>query len=98
MTKMLEDLAEVVLKMDAIKAAGWNADDREVIDTRVKCVEFIRTHHATITDMAKRLEAADALLSKVVTPYYDSAERIQLFKDIQSHLQESTDRRTQEGE
>jgi len=50
-------------------------------------IQYVRAD--LYTDMAKRLEAADALLSKVVTPYYDSAERIQLFKDIQSHMQES---------
>ena len=38
-----------------------------------------------------RLAAANALLLKVVTPYYDSAERLKLFKDIQSHLQGAGD-------
>lgn len=65
MNKMLGDLAEVVRKMDAIKAAGWNADDREVIDTRVKCVDFIRKHHATITDMANRVEMMEEALFQI---------------------------------
>jgi len=48
MTKMLEDLAEVVAAITPRSPGGpWVA------------ANFIRTHHATITNMAKRLEAAE---------------------------------------
>ena len=49
--KMLKDLAEVVREVE-IKPGCWT-------DTEIMLRRFIRTHHATITDMAKRLEAAE---------------------------------------
>jgi len=48
--KMLEDLAEVVCPPTGT----------DIPFEARNCVGFIRTHHATITDMAKRLEAAVA--------------------------------------
>jgi len=50
--KMLKDLAEVVREVE-IKPGCWT-------DTEIMLRRFIRTHHATITDMAKRREAAVA--------------------------------------
>ena len=47
--KMLEDLAEVVRPPTGT----------DIPFEARNCVGFIRTHHATITDMAKRLEAAE---------------------------------------
>jgi len=49
--KMLEDLAEVVREVE-IKPGCWT-------DTEIMLRRFIRTHHATITDMATRLKAAE---------------------------------------
>ena len=54
MTKMLEDLAEVVR---ACNDANGHAP---LSDTELDLRAFIKRHKATITDMAKRLEAADA--------------------------------------
>lgn len=52
--KMLEDLAEVVRYAD---------DPSSRTDAAfVSALRFIRTHHAAIADMAKRLDAANALL------------------------------------
>lgn len=43
---LLDELEEVALLVDRI-------------GTSERCINFIRTHHAEIADMAKRLEAAE---------------------------------------
>jgi hypothetical protein len=50
-----------------------------------RCMALIR---AELLAMDARLAEANALLLKIVTPYYDAVERVQLFKDIQTHLSE----------
>lgn len=51
--KMLEELEEVVL---------LDGPDGRFDAACIKAIQFIRTHHAAIADMAKCLEAANALL------------------------------------
>ena len=68
MTKMLEDLAEVVRLFDKLPkdgmrgwALGHNPPTSNMTDFdkyEVRELTF-RTHHTTIADMAKRLEAAE---------------------------------------
>lgn len=53
MSKMLEDLAVAVRACDDANGHAPLSDTE--LDLRV----FIKRHHATITDMAKRLEAAE---------------------------------------
>jgi len=84
MNKMLEDLVEVVREVE-IKPGCWT-------DTEIMLRRFIRTHHTAITDMAKRLEAADALLREAVEwNWLDDwvSDMRELDGRIQAHLQES---------
>jgi len=145
MTKMLEDLAEVVreaYRAGFIAACKWPKPVSQDVDSSAYNKEFnawsfsvrekhaavldaegdggahqcemckklqgqidalhtvldvreSRTHHATITDMAKRLEAADALL-KDVSRYLDPRHYTEVINRIDKHLRESGDRRTPE--
>jgi len=54
MTKMLEDLAEVVRPGTMIPYTKGHFEQQ-----KTKALQFVVYHHATITDMAKRLEAAE---------------------------------------
>lgn len=61
MKKMLEDLEEVV-RIDRDKRAMYAAGEMQTSDAlrrqfQVESAEFIRTHQATIRDLAARLEA-----------------------------------------
>ena len=103
MTKMLADLAEDFpltnygAKFVSI-AKGWAANKLHVYQVANQSEQIIRdairnfTHHATITDMAKRLEAADALLREAVEwNWLDDwvSDMHELDGRIQAHLQES---------
>ena len=59
MNKMLEELAEVVRldRRERDHAAGYGFYLEP--DAPYAALTFLQTHHATITDMAKRLEAAE---------------------------------------
>lgn len=66
--KMVEDLEEVVRLMDAagkVDISQYADGTSEItgpnsaIESLGAAVKYIRTHHATILDMAKRLEAAE---------------------------------------
>lgn len=54
MTDLQKNLAEVVRLMYAYESGRGEGDDFDDANH-----SFIRTHHATIIDMAKRLEAAE---------------------------------------
>jgi len=54
MTKMLEDLAEVVRPGTMIPYTKGHFEQQ-----KHRALRFITDYHATITDMAKRLEAAE---------------------------------------
>jgi len=58
-SKMLEELAEVVRldRRERYHAAGYGLYLEP--DAPYAALTFLQTHHATITDMAKRLEAAE---------------------------------------
>lgn len=61
--KMLEDLAEVVRlfnEADSMDYGPGRADAWQCAKSAAD--DYLRTHHATIRDMAARLEAANALL------------------------------------
>lgn len=61
--KMLEDLEEVVRLRDAAEYAAVALSSEEFAEADKaysdKAAIYIATHHATIRDMAKRMEAAE---------------------------------------
>lgn len=57
---------------------------------------FLRTHHATLADMAKRLEAADKLLRDIAGCQWFNREAPATVELIDAHLQAAA--ATQEGE
>ena len=61
MTKMLEDLAEVVRLFDKLPKDGKVSATMyaDAAKAQIAASNFFTAHHATITDMAKRLEAAE---------------------------------------
>ena len=92
MSKMLEDLAEVVRLLDVLREDMRKSNYAPLSDVELGMANFIQTHHATITDMAKRLEAADALLREAVEwNWLDDwvSDMHELDGRIQAHLQES---------
>ena len=61
MTKILEDLAEVVRLFDKLPKDGKVSATMyaDAVKAQIAASNFFTAHHATITDMAKRLEAAE---------------------------------------
>lgn len=70
MNKMLEDLAEVVRlgyrtgvsasRMSGAQMCFMHGIKREHADYYASTINLFQDHHATITDMAKRLDAAES--------------------------------------
>ena len=101
---LLDELAGVVRDIEVAESWDCTGDQMRCLDgSGCECavrgcdrpdvegdaVDFLRTHHAEIADMAKRLEAANALLRNIAGCQWFNREAPATVELIDAHLSEN---------